>query len=200
MRIIVVYGGAFNPPTKAHQKILQAGIDWALNRDANSEVWLLPSGENNKKKTGIPRQKRLDYCQALIDSIDSRGTVVKIELLELDDTKPTDKIDTVIKLSRQNPDANLWWLYGADSLETINLWGGNWLKANTNMLIAPRDNAPITDLPDGSEVLDVATSGCLSSTSVRSLLASGKGYNQAVPPAVAAIIDPRLYSQYLDKG
>lgn len=196
MRTIVVYGGAFNPPTIAHQRILQASIDWAEARD-HPEVWVLPSGENNKKKTGISRTKRLEYCRALIASVKPKKILLRTELLEIDDTRRTDKVETAETLMRQNPDAEFWWIYGADSIETIDLWGGEWLKTNTNMLIALRDGSTLDTIPERSEVMLVDTSGLLSSTAVRSMIARGENYLDAVPHEVASTIDPEIYQTYI---
>jgi|GEM_PF-3241881 len=37
----IIYGGAFNPPTRAHQAILQACIDYAEQLSVDAEVWLM---------------------------------------------------------------------------------------------------------------------------------------------------------------
>ncbi len=189
MKTVVIYGGMFNPPTIAHQKILQAAIDWACLHGDDAEVWLLPSGENNKKKTGIPRSKRLSYCEALVASVESRNLVVSIELFEFNSSEYTDKIATVKAFSSKYPDVQFWWLYGADSIMTIDNWGGSWLKQNTKMLIAPRDGASSIEIPTRSEILDIDTLGCLSSTAVRELIEHGGSYELHVPTLVVPLID-----------
>lgn len=194
MKTIIIYGGAFNPPTIAHQRILQAGIDWGLRRNEEVEAWVLPSGENNKKKTGIPRAKHIKYCDRLIDSVNAHTAHMRIEPLELDSTTRTDKTEIAQIVSSRHPEADVWWIYGADSMDTIDAWGGNWLKKHTNILVAPRDEAIFATQAETIQFLDVDTSGVPSSTIVRNRIRMGLPIEGLVPDMVLSAINKSLYS------
>lgn len=189
---VIIYGGAFNPPTIAHQAILRAAIRYAGT--LSGEVWLLPSGENNKKKTGIDRQTRLDYLHALIDSVHCGNVPVRIELLELNANYKTDKIETVQNLEKLYPGLEFIWLYGSDSIETMDLWGGDWLRENTDMLIVARSQEfDANVLPSRAKVLEVETIGLPSSTVVRQYISANKDYRDLVPLRVYKAIRPENY-------
>lgn len=186
-----IFGGAFNPPTNGHRKILQALVDKAATI-GNTEVWLLPSGNKNKKKIGVPNKKRLEYCEALIKSIESHDVVLRIERLEIDDTAKTNKVETVQRLSSFYPWIEFIWVYGSDSFETIHLWDGDWLIDNTQMICIPRDSNTLS-LPDNVEILDAESGNMPSSTTVRNHIKSGLPFKSLVPKTVFNIIEESLY-------
>lgn len=189
---VIVYGGAFNPPTRAHQAILQSAINYVA--PIHGEVWLLPSGENNKKKTGLDRSVRLRYLEALIASVQSNGAKVRIELLELDADYRTDKVETVETLQAMYPEISFLWLYGSDSMETIDAWGGEWLKQHTDILVAVRDeNFDTSNLPARTKILSTDTVGLPSSSFVRDQIKDHKDYKPFVPDLVYSEINPDEY-------
>lgn len=191
--LCIVYGGAFNPPTINHQKVLQACVDRAARSGEGNQVWLLPSGENNKKKTGLSADVRMTYCERLIESIDQRNVAVRTERLELDDTKPTDKIETAQRLMAAHSMLRFEWVYGIDSFKTIDSWGGEWLKAHTDMLVVPRDGEVATELSARATYLYAETVDNISSTLVRDKIREREDVKEFVPGSVYESIDPELY-------
>lgn len=193
IRTVLIYGGAFNPPTVGHQGILEACIAYASNLLSGAEVWLLPSGEHNKKKTSVPREVRLQYLAALIKSVKSIDVPVSICTTELDDSNKTDKIETVARLEAMHPNVHFIWVYGSDSLETMDAWGGAWLKEHTDMLIAQRGSFRI-DLPRRAQILPALPGDIeVSSTLVRQAIVAGEPYEHLVPSEVYQVISSDLY-------
>ena len=82
----IIYGGAFNPPTRAHQTILQVCADRA--GQSGADVWLLPSGERRDKCIDANRERRLQLCAALcLDIVTTGETLLRVEEQELDRIK-----------------------------------------------------------------------------------------------------------------
>ena len=93
MQETIIYGGAFNRPTLAHQAILQACVDYAEPR--NAEIWLLPSASRVDKTIEVGRSERIEFCEALLRDVMSRTVRLGIETTELDRTQLTETYDTV---------------------------------------------------------------------------------------------------------
>lgn len=132
----IIYGGAFNPPTIAHQTILQKCVDFAGN---DVDVWLLPSGDRTDKTIAVPRNVRLNYLDAMIQDVTHPDKDIRIELTELDRGFSVETYDTVCELNIKYPDREFVWVFGADSTETMASWkNGKWLMENVPMLIIER--------------------------------------------------------------
>lgn len=95
-RETVIYRGAFNPPTRAHQAIVQACVDYAEPR--NADVWLLPSASRADKQIEVGRERRIELCEALLSDVMRRTVDVHVELMELDRGLQTETYDTVREL------------------------------------------------------------------------------------------------------
>lgn len=164
-RETIVYGGAFNPPTIAHEMILQACIDYACDND--DEVWLLPSGNRYDKAITTPVDKRLQYMQAMRRDVDGRGLKIRILTTELYCQVPVETTHTVAELRVLYPDRLFRFVFGTDSVQTMPGWrdGPDMLKT-LPMLIVPRPGYQIDFLPDQAVWLRVITPK-ISSTMVR---------------------------------
>ncbi|MGB4966675.1 MAG: hypothetical protein WBO35_00560 [Candidatus Saccharimonadales bacterium] len=54
-RTILIFGGAFNPPTLAHEAIIR---QWS-SMPGFDEIWLTPSGSRTDKHISITSQQQL---------------------------------------------------------------------------------------------------------------------------------------------
>ncbi len=77
----VLFGGAFNPPTRAHEAILQACVEYAEPRAA--DVWVVPSASRADKTIETSRELRLEYCQALTRDVLRRTVQIDVQMMEL---------------------------------------------------------------------------------------------------------------------
>lgn len=185
MKKAIIYGGAFNPPTIAHQAILSGCIVEA--RRSNSELWIMPSGERLDKVINVGRLQRVQFVEALCQSVDIADTSLRLELCELDDTA-TETYQTYQKLKNRYPDYQQTWVFGADSITTMRAWGnGEYLWENLDMLVVPRTGTALSTLPDRAQWLRVETPE-VSSTTVRKLLRLKRPVEHLVPPLVAALL------------
>lgn len=185
-RQTIIYGGAFNPPTLAHEAILQACVDYAEPRQA--DVWLLPSATRKDKVIEEARERRLALCDALIQDVLHRTVEVGITTLELDREEPTETYETVRQLESQFPARRFTWVFGADSVATMREWNhGRWLLDRLDLLVVERPGYTIDALGARAVKLAVET-GNISSTELRRRLRSGDPYNDLVGSSVGALL------------
>lgn len=182
----IIYGGAFNPPTLAHEMILQACVDEARERGA--DVWVMPSGDRADKTIAVERATRLGYIAAMLDDLDTEGVAIKVITNELDREVAVETFDTVIELESENPERELVWVFGADSTETMGEWkNGDWLLENIRMLVIEREGSKINPLAKRALAMTVITPP-ISSTNVRERLLVGEPIDGYVGSAVAALL------------
>ena len=184
MEQVVIYGGAFNPPTKAHQAIVQAGAEYAS--EMNGSFWLLFSGVRRDKGIGVDRDTRISYGEALLASVDAECELL-VQTHELD-RGFSQTIDTVRQLEEAYPDTQFTWIFGSDSIQTMPKWhGGNWLLRNLQMLVVQRAGYEL-ELQDNMTALEADAITC-SSTGVRERLAEGQRIDDLVPKQVLQLFE-----------
>lgn len=193
MKKVIIYGGAFNPPTRAHQAILQAVVEKAASIDA--DVWLMLSGQRKDKTISSSREARIKYAEALLLDIDSMGVNILINTVEIDNDKPTETYQTVIDIDNKYPGCKQIWVFGSDSILTMSNWrGGEWLLNNLDMLIIQRAGYEIKNLPVNAEQLPVRPL-VVSSTEVRYRLENALSVEELVSPAVLNAINSMIQAR-----
>lgn len=122
-RKIVIMGGSFNPPTIAHQKLMLAAVD-ALQADMG--IYVPSSHEYVQKKMA-----KLNRCAEAIDA-DLRFLM----LCKMAEDDPRLSVDdheyhcpensrtynTLVALQEKYPDAELYFLAGADKIDIFPRW------------------------------------------------------------------------------
>ena len=112
-RKIVIMGGSFNPPTKAHQKLMLAAVD-ALQADMGIYV---PSSHKYVQN----KMAKLNRCAEVIDA-DLRFQLL-CKMAE-DDPSPENgrTYNTLVALQEKYSDAELYFLAGADKIDIFPRW------------------------------------------------------------------------------
>lgn len=188
MKETIIYGGAFYPPTRAHQAILQACVDCA-DQQRDADVWLLPSASRADKDITASIERRIELCDALRRDVMSRTVTIEICRQELDRHAPTETYDTVQELATDYPDRSFTWVFGSDAVATMRSWNqGQWLYDSLSMLVVSRPDAPPVALGARALWLQVET-GDVSSTEVRRRMSAGEDYSMLVSGRVAALLD-----------
>lgn len=182
----IIYGGAFNPPTRAHTAILQACVEFA--RPTQSEVWVMPSGARLDKAIDVPRERRLQYVRAMIADVACAEVVVRVATGELDQAGMTETYDTVRSLQDQHPGRDFRFVFGADSTQTMALWHrGEELLDTLPMLVVDRPGSVVNPMARHALALSVVTPD-VSSTEVRRRIAAGQSVDTMVPESVRALL------------
>jgi len=109
-------GGSFDPPHDGHIALARhAARQLGLDR-----VLLVPVGIPPHKPDGpvIPAERRLMMVQAAA-SVDP---VLEASRVEIDRPGPSFTVDTLERIAAENPDADLWFILGADQLAGFGDW------------------------------------------------------------------------------
>jgi len=188
MKKVILYGGSFNPPTIAHQVILQACLSRAATSDG--EVWLVLSGSRADKQIDVSRQQRIELAQALYASTNIPDRVsFKIETVELDGVGQTQTYKTHQHLQALYPSTQFEWVFGSDSVSSMSSWTqGSWLAENLRMLVIPRPGYEKCILPSKAHLFSVDVPE-VSSTEVRKCLTQGQSIVGLVPPEVRSMLE-----------
>lgn len=188
---IAIYGGAFNPPTRAHEAITRA----CLELEGIDEVWLMPSGDRMDKRFDLGDTDRRSMLEYVVEEVFGHDPRLKVSCFELDYMpRPTQTYKTVDALVKRYPDNNFKFVFGADSYHDMPNWQeGERLRETLGMLIVPRGGVTIPDAPNVT-VLKVPTCEALSSTEVRNRISAGQSIDHMVCRGVANYIkDCGLY-------
>jgi len=184
----IIYGGAFNPPTIAHEIILQSCVDYAAQQHA--DVWVMPSGDRYDKSISVCREQRIEFINLMIrDTKVPEGVAVDVMTLELDRDHIVRTVDTVKELAKLYPDRSFIWVFGSDVTRAMIDWrGGGWLLKNLRMLVVERPGSTTNPLAKHVAKLDSPNS-TISSSEVRRRLAVGESIDGLVSPAICHVIN-----------
>jgi nicotinate-nucleotide adenylyltransferase len=112
---IGVFGGAFDPPHRAHRLLAEAALA-QLRLDA---LHILPTGQAwHKARTLTPAEHRLAMCERAFGDLPR----VRIDPREIHRTGPSYTVDTLGEMAREYPGAQLFLLLGADQLLAFKTW------------------------------------------------------------------------------
>jgi nicotinate-nucleotide adenylyltransferase len=188
-----MFGGAFDPPHRAHGLMAQAAVQQlALDR-----LFVFPTGDAwHKSRTLSPADDRLAMARLAFGAIPA----VTVDDRELHRTGPTYSVDTLRELRAAFPIAQLYLLIGEDQAAGFTHWhawqeiaglavlvvAGRGSGAGVEALRAlPGVRLETLQLPQMPE----------SATEIRARLTQGQDIAQLVEPAVASYIDSQLLYQ-----
>jgi nicotinate-nucleotide adenylyltransferase len=182
-----MFGGAFDPPHRAHVALAQAAVrQLALDR-----LHVFPTGDAwHKARTLSPSADRLAMARLAFAPLPA----VLVDDRELRRTGPTYSIDTLRELQAEHPGARLHLLMGEDQAAGFTGWrawreiaelavlcvAGRGSGAGLDALRAlPGARVEMLQLPQMPE----------SATEIRARLAGGQDIGELVGPAVAGYIE-----------
>lgn len=138
MNTVVVLGGSFNPPTKAHKLIMDMAVN-KLNADKGIYV---PSSNNyvtrkmNKSKDSMIFSED-ERVQMLNSMCTDKTTVSKVEF---NNNLKGCTYETLCKIRDENSDSKIWFIIGADKLGILPRWTNhNKLLAEFKLLVFSRN-------------------------------------------------------------
>ncbi len=191
-----LFGGAFDPPHKAHRTLAEA----ALSGVELDRLHILPTGQAwHKSRTLSEAEHRLAMCRLAFADLPK----VCVDDREIRRNGASYTVDTLEELRAENPGAQLFLMIGEDQLAAFKSWR-RWQHVLTlaTLVVAARASAlgrsDLTAAPDVPFLrLDMSLSP-VSSTDVRTLAATGvaglESLAALVPRAVASYI--YLHSLY----
>lgn len=186
-----ILGGTFDPVHLGHLIIAEELKD----RLGLQKVLFVPTGEPWMK---MPRRisapvHRVEMVRLAIVS----NPLLELSLIEVEREGPSYTVDTVKELRRQNPEAELYFLLGQDSLVSLPSWKEpQRLVQMCHLAVARRisyslDLSPLEKAIPGISrrivLVDTPLIG-ISSTDIRERTAKGLSLRYLVPPAVERYI------------
>ena len=177
MRKIGIYGGTFDPIHHGHlilgqQACEQLGLD---------QLIFVPAALSPFKRTPHASGKaRIAMLRAAIEG--QSGFVA--DDCELNRTTPSYSIDTVLQIRERDPNAELFWLIGADNVSGLNKWYRiDALKNLVQFVVLDRACTQMkSPYPVVQRNIDI------SATEIRKRVASWRSIRYLVPRAVEEII------------
>jgi nicotinate-nucleotide adenylyltransferase len=190
---IGVMGGTFDPIHHGH---LVAASEVAVLFGLD-EVVFVPTGEPWQKSDRVVSPAEDRYLMTVIATASNpRFTTSRVDI---ERGGPTYTIDTLSDLQRQRPDAELFFITGADALEQIVSWRDNErLFELARFVGVTRPGFQLADhhLPEGRVSLLEVPALAISSTDCRARVARGMPVWYLVPDGVVQYIEKRgLYRE-----
>ncbi|WP_199442341.1 nicotinate-nucleotide adenylyltransferase [Umezawaea beigongshangensis] len=191
-RRIGVMGGTFDPVHHGH---LVAASEVQARFDLD-EVIFVPTGQPwQKTEREVSRAEDRYLMTVIATASNPRFSVSRVDI---DRVGPTYTVDTLTDLKEQYPDADLFFITGADALEQILSWReADHVFDLAHFIGVTRPGYELDDrhLPPGSVSLVEVPAMAISSTACRSRTAEGLPVWYLVPDGVVQYISKRgLYS------
>lgn len=201
---VAVYGGSFNPPTSGHMKI----VNQLIREKTVDVILVVPCGSRTDKPKFISSSHRLRMLKISLDEmlgfdilvIDSKKSfnlheiknsiaIDAYELLNSDSMVPT--ADLFVHYRKVYPDAEFHFTMGSDLLSSLHKWEDyeTTLK-HLDYIIFNRENYPIDEhlVPRKAEIIYIAPSWYVSSTSVRNLIDEHSANKEEMAKQLAKIV------------
>jgi nicotinate-nucleotide adenylyltransferase len=192
-RRIGVMGGTFDPVHNGH---LVAGSEVA-HRFALDEVIFVPTGQPYQKDTRTVSAAEDRYLMTVIAT--ASNPRFSVSRADIDRPGPTYTIDTLRDLHKAHPDAQLYFITGADALAKLMTWHDvDELFSLAHFVGCTRPGHRLTGagLPDGKVSLVEIPALAISSTECRGRVAAGEPVWYLVPDGVVQYIAKRgLYAR-----
>jgi nicotinate-nucleotide adenylyltransferase len=192
-RRIGVMGGTFDPVHNGH---LVAASEVA-HRFALQEVIFVPTGEPYQKENRRVSPPEDRYLMTVIAT--ASNPRFSVSRVDIDRPGPTYTIDTLKDLHKGDPDADLYFITGADALAKMMTWhDADELFSLAHFVGCTRPGHRLTGagLPDGKVSLVEIPALAISSSECRARVAAGEPVWYLVPDGVVQYIAKRgLYGR-----
>jgi len=187
-RKILVFGGAFSPPTLAHEAIIAACLDLP----DFDQVWLMPSGDRSDKTMSMSGRHRMEMLRQVKQSSFANDPRLAITDFELGLPHPNRTYRTVQEMFGQYHDNDFWFVFGADSYRDMPNWEhGVELQKQLKMVVFGDTGLP--SLPANVQyILLDQKLGDISSTKARRAMSDHQSLDGLVSPPVARYLQQLL--------
>ncbi len=145
--MIIVFGGAFNPPTIAHKEIY-----YLIKKHVDFERFLyLPVSNKYHKSSLIDDHYRVDMLNLLIKDLD----LAKICLIEVNDSKYLGTYKSLLRIKSEYKRHPVAFVIGSDNLLSLNNWiNAKMLIAKFKFIVIKRDEDNVEEIISNNELLN----------------------------------------------
>jgi len=179
-----VMGGTFDPIHYGH---LVAASEAAANFNLDKVVFV-PTGEPWQKQEITSAQHRYKMTELAI----SGNSNFEISDLDIKRPGPTYTVDTLLDLKTEYPDADLYFITGADAISQILTWKNVekiWGLAQFVGVSRPGHTLEVPNSPHGAVSLLEIPALAISSTDIRGRVKAGKPIDYLLPDSVIDYIE-----------
>ncbi|MEY4494630.1 MAG: hypothetical protein RL570_745 [Actinomycetota bacterium] len=174
-----VMGGTFDPIHYGH---LVAASE-AASAFGLDKVLFVPTGEPWQKQTITDADHRLAMTKLAI----AGNSLFEISTVDVLRAGPTYTIDTLREIHESNPEADLYFITGADSIAQIDSWKDSsqiWPLAHFVGVTRPGHSLEVPKSAAGDVSLLEIPALAISSTDIRARVESGKPIDYLLPDSV----------------
>ncbi len=181
-----LFGGTFDPPHIGHLLVAQDVVEHlALDR-----LLFIPAGFPPHKtgKVISPAPLRVEMVQALT----SGSEVFRVSEVELSRVGPSYSVDTLRYFKDLHPDADIFFILGADQAAAFDTWQSpDEVASLATLVVMAREGL---EVPQGTFTAVPVTRVDISATDIRDRIRDGRTIQYLVPDSVRQIIEKhRLY-------
>lgn len=199
-KIIVAFGGSFNPPTNAHFSIAEQILS---EYEQVEKVLFIPVSDHYEKRGLLPAKHRV----AMLKTVTDKNEKFDVCTIETDADHALKTVETLTLLQDEYPDHVIWFVQGTDNLKQLSTWSGrDELLKRFKVLVIARDDDDVDMIVEDDPFLsqykdcilpvsESIRSNC-SSTFIRKKLAKGKSIRYTTPDEIFFYINEhQLYSK-----
>lgn len=198
MKIAVLFG-SFNPLTNAHLAAMKTAVEFLK---ADRGFFVATNGQYLRKKSvkiGDPFYLTEDERKEIIEKSCPEGSNLSFWGFEMGGMNPK-RYKTLAKIQKENPDAVIYEIQGADKVHTISKFGDSEEYINNiRFAVFERDGIDLKKLIDSDSLLKQHESAFIllpaleeqseiSSTEVRRRFYAGEDYSNIIPLPAAEIL------------
>ncbi|HET9425394.1 MAG TPA: nicotinate (nicotinamide) nucleotide adenylyltransferase [Gemmatimonadaceae bacterium] len=181
---IGMLGGSFDPPHVGH---LLIAVD-AFETLALDRLFLIPAAVQPLKvgQAGASSTDRLEMVRRLVGDDPRFG----VDPIEAERPGLSFSVDTAAAYAGRYPDAERFFLVGADVVESFGSWREpDRIASLAQIVVVRRGDEPPAGMPAGFQLRQLRTRRIdVSSTEIRARVRAGQSIHGFVPPAVAEYI------------
>ncbi|MGL4738972.1 MAG: nicotinate (nicotinamide) nucleotide adenylyltransferase [Cellulosilyticaceae bacterium] len=186
--VIIVFGGAFNPPTSSHFSLAEQVVS---EYEEVEQVLFLPVSDRYPKKDLLGAAHRVEMLRRVCE----KNPYFEVCTLEVDSSRLLSTLESLERIQENYPEHEIWFTMGTDNLRLITSWPGYEEILNQfKLLVLERGEDCLEKVLEDDEELepyreklikakDTIRSNC-NSTLLRSKLRRGKSIRYLVPDEV----------------
>ena len=191
-KIIVVFGGSFNPPLNSHFSLAEQIVSEYENVE---KIIFVPVNQKYQKKGLLENKYRYEMLKCVCDKNDK----FEVSDIELRNKRQLYTIETLEEIRKMYPNKTIWFTTGSDNLRELNTWEkADELVKRFKVLVLERDEDCLEDIINNNRFLkeneksfikvkNNVRSG-LSSSFVREKIKEGKSIRYFTPDEVYSYI------------
>lgn len=197
-KVVVVFGGSFNPPTNAHFALAE---QICSEYDVVEQVIFVPVSDRYPKEDLLPAEHRVEMLRRVCE----KNNKFSVSTVEVEAEELLGTIETLRRIQKSHPSHEIWFTMGTDNLKNVALWKGyQKLVTHFKALVLERDedimehiinqNHELNEYRESFlKVKEAVRSNC-NATLIRDKIRRGKSIRYLVPDEVYEYI--RLKGMY----